>query len=572
MTSVATLVFTLSDLFAQPLGAVLSPDVVADYVVTDPQGRSFALSAVAAAAVATVCLGLGTARWARAALLLTVAGLLPPAFTGHSSAASNHDAAVISLALHLVGVAVWVGGLLFVLVAAFRREEQTKDAVRRFSPLAGWSLLAVGASGLVNAAVRLPSPSEVLTSRYGLLLLAKTAALLLLGVAGWWHRKRTMPSLAEGSRRGFVRLAAVELLIMTAAMGLAVGLSRTPAPGVQDAALSPAEELLGFAMPPALGDFPWTPLFTQWHFDPLFAFGTAAAALLYLAGVRKLHVRGDRWPIGRTIAWFAGLVVTVFATMSGLAVYGKVLFSVHMGQHMILAMSVPILLVLGAPATLALRALPTAPKGSATGPREMLIALLHSRYVRVISHPVVASVLFIGSAFAVYYTSLFETLMSSHLGHMVMLVHFLVVGLLFFWVIIGIDPGPRRPPHLGRLFTLILTMPFHSWFSISLMSSTTLIGAGWWSRLDRPWVEEALEDQYDAGAIAWATGDIPVLITTIILAIQWVRSDRREARRVDRQIDRGDAGDPLAAYNAYLAGLHARDRRPIPRETPKRQS
>lgn len=200
----------------------------------------------------------------------------------------------------------------------------------------------------------------------------------------------------------------------------------------------------------------------------------------------------------------------------------------------------------------------------------MLIALLHSRYVRVISHPVVASVLFIGSAFAVYYTSLFETLMSSHLGHMVMLVHFLVVGLLFFWVIIGIDPGPRRPPHLGRLFTLILTMPFHSWFSISLMSSTTLIGAGWWSRLDRPWVEEALEDQYDAGAIAWATGDIPVLITTIILAIQWVRSDRREARRVDRQIDRGDAGDPLAAYNAYLAGLHARDRRPIPRETTKR--
>ncbi|NEE55341.1 bifunctional copper resistance protein CopD/cytochrome c oxidase assembly protein, partial [Streptomyces sp. SID8455] len=299
----------------------------------------------AAGAVATVCLGLGTARWARAALLLAVAGLLPPAFTGHSSAASNHDAAVISLALHLVGAAVWAGGLLFVLVAAFRREERTKDAVRRFSPLAGWSLLAVAASGLVNAAVRLPSPGEVFTSRYGLLLLAKTAALLLLGAAGWWHRRRTLPSLTAGSRRGFVRLAAGELLIMAAAMGLAVGLSRTPAPGVRDAVLSPAEELLGFTMPPALGDFPWTPLFTQWHFDPLFAFGTAAAALLYLAGVRKLRARGDRWPVGRSVAWCAGLVVTVFATMSGLAVYGKVLFSVHMGQHMILAMSVPILLV-----------------------------------------------------------------------------------------------------------------------------------------------------------------------------------------------------------------------------------
>ncbi|MFC7842769.1 cytochrome c oxidase assembly protein [Streptomyces sp. NPDC057382] len=559
--SAAVLVFTLSDLFAQPVTEIVSPGVLADFVTTDAQGRSYALMAAGGGVIATLCVGIGTARWARMTLVLAMAGLLPPAFTGHSSAAGNHDAAVTSLALHLVGAAVWVGGLIFVLVAAARREEQAADAVRRFSPLAGWALLAVAASGIVNAVVRLPSPSDVFASRYGLMILGKTAALAALGGIGYWHRRRTLPSLITGKVRGFVRLAAGELLLMAAAMGLAVGLSRTAAPGAQDSALSPSEELLGFAMPPPLGDFPWTPLFTQWHFDPLFAFGTAAAALLYLAGVRKLRARGDKWPVGRTVSWLLGLVVTVLATMSGLAVYGKVLFSVHMGQHMILAMTVPILLVLGAPATLALRALPAAPKGHPDGPREMLLKLLHSRYVKLISHPAVASLLFIGSAFAVYYTSLFETLMRSHLGHMFMLVHFLAAGLLFFWVIIGIDPGPRRPPHLGRLFVLILTMPFHSWFSISLMSSSALIGEGWWSLLDRPWVEDAMADQYDAGAIAWATGDIPVLITTIILAIQWVRSDRREARRVDRKIDRGDGRDPLAAYNAYLAGLHAHDRR-----------
>ncbi|ALV33517.1 cytochrome c oxidase assembly protein [Streptomyces sp. CdTB01] len=562
VASVAALVFTLSDLFAQPVGEIATPAVVADFVTTDPKGRSYALMAGAAGVIATVCVGIGTARWARSALVLAVAGLLPPAFTGHSSAAGNHDAAVTSLALHLVGVAVWVGGLVFVLVVAARREEQAADAVRRFSPLAGWALLAVAASGLVNAVVRLPSLGDVFTSRYGLIMLAKVMALVLLGGIGRWHRSRTIPALNDGRRRAFVRLAAGELLLMAAAMGLGVGLARTPAPDARDATLSPTEELLGFPMPPPLGDFPWTPLFTQWHFDPLFAFGTVAAALLYLAGVRKLRARGDKWPVGRTISWLLGLAVTDVATMSGLAVYGKVLFSVHMGQHMILAMTVPILLVLGGPATLALRALPSAPKGEPDGPREMLMKLLHSRYAKVISHPVVASVLFIGSAFAVYYTSLFETLMRSHLGHMFMLVHFLAVGLLFFWVVIGIDPGPRRPPHLGRLFALILTMPFHSWFSISLMSSTALIGEGWWSLLQRPWVEFAMDDQYNAGSIAWATGDIPVLITTIILAVQWVRSDQREARRVDRQIDRGDAGDPLAAYNAYLASLHARDRRP----------
>ena len=128
------------------------------------------------------------------------------------------------------------------------------------------------------------------------------------------------------------------------------------------------------------------------------------------------------------------------------------------------------------------------------------------------------------------------------------------------------SPSRTRPVASLRTraapFALILTMPFHSWFSISLMNSTALIGEGWWSALDRPWVEYPLDDQYDAGAIAWATGDIPVLITTIILAIQWVRSDQREARRVDRKIDRGDENDPLAAYNAYLASLHARDRQP----------
>ncbi|MFB7937196.1 cytochrome c oxidase assembly protein, partial [Streptomyces sp. NPDC056049] len=430
------------------------------------------------------------------------------------------------------------------------------------------AFLAVAASGVVGAVVRLPSWTALLTSPYGLMVTVKAVALAGLGALGRWHRRRTLPALAGGAGRPFLRIAAGEVVLMAAALGLAVALSRTPPPDTGAVPRTPAEELLGFPMPPPLGGFPWTPLFTEWHFDPLFAFGTAAAALLYAAGVRRLRARGDAWPVGRTLAWMAGLAVTVLATMSGLAVYGKVMMSVHMGQHMILAMTVPILLVLGAPATLALRTLPTAPASGPDGARELLLRLLHSRYVKVLSHPVAASALFIGSAFAVYHTSLFETLMRSHLGHMVMLVHFLAAGLLFFWVIIGIDPGPRRPPHLGRLFVLILTMPFHSWFSISLMSSVAVIGESWWADLARPWGPSLLDDQYNGGAIAWATGDIPVLITTIILAVQWVRSDAREARRVDRQIDRGDDKDPLAAYNAYLAALHARDR-PRPGTRPR---
>lgn len=561
LSSAAGLVFTLSDLFARPVAEVLDPAMVADFALTSAQGRAYAAMTAAGLVLATLCAGVTTVRWARAALVLALGAVLPPAFTGHSAASGNHDAAVTSLALHVAGVAVWVGGLVFVLIAALRRSDGAAPAARRFSPLAGGAFLAVAASGLVNALVRMPLSGSWFTTAYGRMVLLKTAALLVLGAIGWWHRRRTLTALADGARRPFVRLAAGELLVMAAATGLAVALSRTPPPSSGRGPLSPAEELLGFPMPSPLGGFPWTPLFTEWHFDPVFAFGTGAAAALYLVGVLRLRARGDRWPVGRTVAWMLGLAVTVLAAMSGLAVYGKVMFSVHMGQHMILAMTVPILLVLGAPVTLALRALPTAGKDETAGAREVLMWLLHSRYVKVLSHPAVAGILFIGSAFAVYYTSWFERLMGSHLGHMAMLIHFLAVGLLFFWVIIGVDPGPRRPPHLGRLFVLILTMPFHSWFSISLMSSTDIIGSGWWEAVGRTWGPDLAQDQYNGGAIAWATGDIPVLITTIILAVQWVRSDRREARRIDRRIDRGDSGDPLAAYNAYLASLHARDRR-----------
>ncbi|MEV7869052.1 cytochrome c oxidase assembly protein [Streptomyces sp. NPDC088124] len=561
-----TLVFTFSDLAALPVGDALSPGPLADFIATDARGRAYAAVVVAGATLAALVPGTGTARGAWWALVAAVGALLPPAFTGHSSAAPDHDTAVAALALHLAGVALWAGGLLSVLVVAVRRDPAAAVAARRFSVLAGWALLTVGASGLLSAAVRLPSPGALLTDPYGVLVLAKAVALAALGWCGWLHRRRTLGRLDAGGAGPFVRLAAGELLLMAAATGLAVGLSRTPTPGggSGDAPYSAARELLGYGMPAPLGGFPWTPLFTAWRFDVVFAFGCAALALAYLAGVRRLRRRGDAWPAGRTVSWLLGLAVTVFTTMGGLATYGKVMFSVHMGQHMILAMTVPILLVLGAPVTLALRALPAAGKGERRGVREALLSLLHSRYLRVVSHPAVAGVLFIGSAFAVYYTPLFAVLMRSHLGHLAMQAHFLVTGLLFFWVIIGIDPGPRRPPYLAKLFVLMLAMPFHSWFSISLMSSADLVGAEWWTALGRTWGPSLADDQYNAGAIAWATGDIPVLITTIILAVQWVRSDAREARRVDRTIDRGDGKDPLTEYNAYLAALHARDARRPP--------
>jgi putative membrane protein len=291
--------------------------------------------------------------------------------------------------------------------------------------------------------------------------------------------------------------------------------------------------------------------------DPFFLVGCLLLLAAYGLGVVRLRRRGDRWPVGRTIAFAAG-VLTVGVTMcTRLNDYGMVLFSVHMVQHMILSMLSPILLLLGAPVTLALRALPAA-GGGRTGPRELLVKLLHSRYLQVITHPAFTIPLFIASLYGLYFTSIFDSLMGSRTGHVAMMVHFLLVGLLFFWPIMGVDPGPHRPGHVMRMLELFAGMPFHAFFGIALMMASEPMVTTFAHPAASLGVD-ALGDQTAAGGIAWAFSEIPSVIVLVALLFQWYTSEQRQARRKDRAADRdGDA--ELVAYNAYLASLEARGR------------
>ncbi|MEU1621196.1 cytochrome c oxidase assembly protein [Streptomyces sp. NPDC005722] len=291
--------------------------------------------------------------------------------------------------------------------------------------------------------------------------------------------------------------------------------------------------------------------------DPVFLAGCVLALVLYGWGVVRLWRRGDRWPAGRVVAFVAGVLSIALVMCTALNDYGMAMFSVHMVQHMVVSMVSPILLLLGAPVTLTLRALPTAGRGR-RGPRELLVALLHSRYLRVITHPAFTIPLFIASLYGLYFTPLFDTLMGSRPGHIAMMAHFLAVGLVFFWPIMGVDPGPSRPSHVMRILELFAGMPFHAFFGIALMmASEPMIGA-----FQHPPASlgiDALDDQTAAGGIAWAFSEIPSVIVLVALLIQWYTSDQRQARRKDRAADRdGDA--ELAAYNAYLASLEARGR------------
>jgi len=261
--------------------------------------------------------------------------------------------------------------------------------------------------------------------------------------------------------------------------------------------------------------------------------------------------------VGRIISWAAGVIVLVYVTSGPPAAYGRVLFSGHMISHMTMSMVVPALLVLGAPVTLAMRSLSARHDGS-RGPREWLIAVIDSRFIRVVSSAPVATALFAGSLIAFYYTPAFHLALTTHVGHELMQVHFLVVGYLFASMLVGVDPGPRRPPYPIRLLLLFATMAFHAFFGVALFTGDTVLQASYFGGLGRTWGASPLADQHLGGGLAWALGELPTLALAIVLAVQWARSEDREARRLDRAADRsGDA--ELNAYNEMLARLAAQD-------------
>ncbi|GII55358.1 copper resistance protein D [Planotetraspora thailandica] len=557
----STLIFSLSDTLGAPVSEVLAGTELTSYASQVPQGIALTLVVLFGVAIALFARGAITAGSAAGLLVFALATLLPPALTGHSSSSPNHGLATTSVAFHLLFLALWVGGLGVLCVHALGGERQLDIAASRFSRMALWCFIGVGVSGVASVLARLSSVGDLFTSAYGLLLLAKTAVFVVLGVIGWRHRQGTLSKLAAGESRSFLRLALGEVVLMSATLGVAVALSRT-APPPPDVPIDRAFDLLGYLMPPPVSV--WN-LVALWWFDLFFAVIAVVLGGLYAAGVVRLRRRGDTWPWGRTVLWFAGVVVLLLATQSGIARYAPVLFSVHMTEHMILSMLVPIFLVLGAPVTLALRALKPAARRGDRGPREWITVILHSRVMKVVAHPAIATAIFISSTYALYFTPLFASAMEEHLGHIAMSLHFLLSGCLFFYVIIGVDPGPHRLPYVARLVLLLVTMPFHAFFGVALMSMGTVIASEWYDQLGRTWGASSLADQVTGGGIAWSFGEVPTLIVLLALAIQWWRDDNRRALRADRRADAvaaktGGSGDAeLDAYNDYLAKINKRD-------------
>jgi putative copper resistance protein D len=290
---------------------------------------------------------------------------------------------------------------------------------------------------------------------------------------------------------------------------------------------------------------PFTPaeIFTRIHLTSLVALFLLVAGALYGYGVYRLRRRGDHWPPGRTVAFVVGGLGSIAAvTMTGIEAYDDTLLSVHMVQHMVLAMVGPIFLALGAPVTLALRTMQRRPKRT-------LLAFLHSRFIRVLTFPLVAFGIFIANPFALYFTGLYKVTLENDWLHELTHIHFIVTGCLFFWPLLGLDPLPNRWPYPGRALLMVLSVPFHTVLGLTIMQDKTLLAGDYYPSLHLGW-SNPWSDQVTAGGILWAGGELISVTMLGILIIQWMRQSEREAKRIDRALDRAEAEQARAAVAA----------------------
>ncbi|MCD2188940.1 cytochrome c oxidase assembly protein [Actinomycetospora soli] len=513
-------VLSLPDAFLASLGALEEP-------------AGLLVSAVAAAVVAVMCRVTFSWRSAVGALAPAALAVVAPVATGVvASVGAGHDIATDAAVLAALALAVWLG-VAATASGHLAQGHPYADVVRRRARRAGLVCGPVALAGLAIVAAYLVRDGW--TTLYGWLALAQ---LVLVAAAFLVHlRGAFFPTAAL--------VAAGTAVTGLLAAGLPPGLLR-PA--------SAQETLIGFELP---GPPTVLTLLAPGRFSVLLDVLALALAGLYVAGVLRLRRRGDTWPPGRTAAWLGGCALLVWTTTSGFGEYAMAQFSVHMGSHMLLSMLVPILLVLGGPVTLALRALPAGEEPP--GPRDWLLSLIASPVSRVLTHPVVSLVVFVGSFYALYFSPIYEAALPYHWAHQLMYLHFMASGYLFFWPIIGVDRSPRPLPHVARLALLLASMPFHAFFGVALLGADTVIGQRFYGDLALPWVPDLLRDQSLGGGIAWAAGEVPLVVVIIALLIQWSRHDRIEGERHDRRADRdGDA--ELTAYNAMLADL-ARGRR-----------
>jgi putative membrane protein len=292
-----------------------------------------------------------------------------------------------------------------------------------------------------------------------------------------------------------------------------------------------------------------TPLsaLTAWSADPLPLTGVLVAAGSYLAAVRRVNRAHPRVPVHpwRMAAWLGGLAVILVALMSAVDVYAADFLTVHMVQHLLLAMVAPPLLALGAPITLLLRV------ASPRVRQRLILPVLHSGVVRVIASPLVAWPVFAIAMWLTHFSPLYEAALDDPAVHMAEHLVYLVSGVLFWWPVVAADPVPRRLGYGARVAYLVLQMPVNAAVGLAIYAASTVLYAHY-AQIERTWGPDALTDQQIGGLLMWGAGDLLLLAAVPAVIAAWMRADTQRSRRSDARLLA-----TLAAESASPADEHA---------------
>jgi putative copper resistance protein D len=269
----------------------------------------------------------------------------------------------------------------------------------------------------------------------------------------------------------------------------------------------------------------------RWSIDPLPLMGVALATLAYLWTERHVANRHPRNPppAWRRWAFLGGLAAILLALCSPIETYEGQLFSVHMAQHMLLELVAAPLLLLGAPATLALRA-------AEPSVRRRMLAAMHSWPVAVLTFPLVTWVLFAGVNWGWHLSDLYDQALENEPLHYLQHATFLAAALLFWLPVVGADPARWRLPRPARLFYLFLAMPQNSFLGVALMSAPAVLYPHYLSNL-RTWGPTALADQNLGGIVMWVFGDLAFLVAMAAVVAGWVRHEDRRTALLDARLD-----------------------------------
>lgn len=475
-------------------------------------------------------------------LLIGLMWQLAPVVTGNVSVGADHDfgtdAAIWASIAGLVGLASAAAALLTV--------ESDDDVIRgrRYGWTMALAATVVVICQLVVIWYELAGTHPVQTG-YGVASVALLAGWFMLALRNWLGVRR-----AARSRGGL----AADLALGIVLVGIQTVMAHMAPPRFLAPQGSAQINFLGYEVNEAPT---MAALILPGRPNLLFVSIAVGAIVLYVGAHIVLARRKVHWPIGRTIAWVLAFVLLLWVSSAGIWAYSGVAFSYHMLAHMTVNMLVPVLAVLGAPITLALRVLPAQGPDHPTSARELLNALVTWKPLEFFMHPVVIGINFIGTAYVVYFSGLFEYLMRYHWGHQLMNLHFLIAGLLFFGLLIGADRNPRELPHVAKLGFLFAAMPFHAFFAVILLSSDFVIGSNFYRGLDVAWMTDLVAEQKMGGQYTWAMGEIPMLVVVIALVFQWFAQDSRDAKRQDRAMDEG-LDDAHEAYNEMLRKLSER--------------